>query len=45
MNNQALILWLATSITATGFALFFFIKVLTSKKNREPDSYSKNRNK
>jgi hypothetical protein len=45
MNTEALILWLATSIAATGMACFFFIKVLTSGKNKEPDSYSKNHGK
>jgi len=42
MNTSALIFWLATTLTVTMLAGYFFYRVLTAKKKNEPDSFSEN---
>jgi len=42
MNASALILWLSTGLIVTGLCGYFFYKVLSSKKKKEPDSFSEN---
>ncbi len=42
MTTEALILMVATQSLVTIATLYFFYRVLTSKKRPEPDSYSDN---
>jgi len=42
MTTAALITWLTTIITVTGLCVYFFYRVLTTKKKNEPDSYTDN---
>ena len=42
MTTGALLFMIITEVLVTGLMLFFFIKVLTTKPRREPDSYSQN---
>ena len=40
MNTSALILMIITQLSVTLVTIYFFIRVLTSKPEKEPDSYS-----
>jgi len=42
MNTSALIMWLSVVTVVTGMCGYFFYRILTTKKKREPDSYSEN---
>ena len=42
MKTSALILMIATWTVVIGFTGYFFFKVLTGKKNAEPESYTDN---
>lgn len=42
MNTGALIMMLVTEITITVITIYFFYKVLTTKKHDEPDSFTEN---
>lgn len=42
MSTGALTMMLVTEITITVITVFFFYKVLTTKKHDEPDSYTEN---
>ncbi|HNX43723.1 MAG TPA: hypothetical protein PLJ84_06835 [Bacteroidales bacterium] len=42
MNTSAIILWLSVSAIVTGLCGYFFFKVLSVNKKKEPDSYSDN---
>jgi len=42
MNSSALTMLLVSEITITLFTCYFFYKVLTVPKKKEPDSYSDN---
>mgnify|MGYP000906074901 CR=1 FL=1 len=42
METSALILMTSTWFVVTGFTVYFFWKVLTSKNQAEPDSYLEN---
>ena len=42
MNTSALVVMLLTIIGVTSLTLYFFIKVLTTPKRPEPDSFSEN---
>ena len=42
MTTQALTLMIVTQSIVTIATLYFFYRVLTSKKRPEPDSYSEN---
>jgi hypothetical protein len=42
MNSQALALMMTTQVLVTVLTLYFFYRVLTSKKRPEPDSYEEN---
>lgn len=42
MNTSALMLMVITQVSVTFATAYFFYRVLTSKKNPEPDSYDEN---
>ncbi|HNW54399.1 MAG TPA: hypothetical protein PKN21_09035 [Bacteroidales bacterium] len=42
MGTQALIFMITAEAIITGLTLYFFIRVLVTKKKDEPDSYSDN---
>ena len=42
MNTEAIITMVLTQGLVTGFAIYFFYKVLTIPPRQEPDSYSEN---
>lgn len=42
MSTLALITWLTTVTIVTGLCIYFFYRVLTTKKKNEPDSYTDN---
>ncbi|MEZ4809406.1 MAG: hypothetical protein R2819_03525 [Allomuricauda sp.] len=42
MNASALILMIVTVGTITGATIYFFVKVLRTPPNPEPDSYNAN---
>jgi hypothetical protein len=42
MNNGALLMLILSEGTITIFTLYFFYKVLTVPKKKEPDSYTEN---
>lgn len=42
MNTSAIILMAATQLAVTGFTIYFFVKVLRTPPNPEPDSYDEN---
>jgi hypothetical protein len=40
MSSQALIMMVVTELIVTGFTVYFFYRVLTTKPKPEPDSYT-----
>lgn len=42
MNTSALIMMISSIVIITAITAAFFIKVLTTPKHKEPDSYSEN---
>ena len=44
MNIEAIITMVLTQGLVTGFAVYFFYKVLTIPPRKEPDSFSENDN-
>ena len=42
MNTSAIILMAATQLAVTAFTIYFFVKVLRTPPNPEPDSYDEN---
>jgi hypothetical protein len=42
MNSQALIMMVFTELVVTGFTIYFFYRVLTTKPKPEPDSFTEN---
>jgi hypothetical protein len=42
MNSQALIMMIAAEGIITVITIYFFVKVLTMPKKKEPDSYTEN---
>lgn len=42
MNTQALIMMIAAEGIITAITIYFFVRVLTMPKKKEPDSYTEN---
>lgn len=42
MNSQALIMMIAAEGIITAITIYFFVKVLTMPKKKEPDSFTEN---
>lgn len=42
MNTSAIILMVLTQVVVTAFTVYFFMKVLSSPKRPEPDSFDEN---
>jgi len=42
MNPEALMMMIASELIITGITVYFFVKVLTAPKKKEPDSFLDN---